>query len=85
MPEAQLDRFLFKLEVPFPTLEELADIVTMTTGSMQTELHEVTDNEELLRIMEDSEEIPVAKPVLEFALKLVLATHSGNGLCAGYC
>ncbi|NMB97012.1 MAG: MoxR family ATPase [Clostridiaceae bacterium] len=75
LPEAQLDRFLFKLEVPFPTLEELADIVTMTTGSMQTELHEVTDGEELLRIMEIVREIPVAKPVLEFALKLVLATH----------
>jgi len=75
LPEAQLDRFLFKLYVPFPTLEELADIVTMTTGNTQTELHEVTNSEELLKIMEISKEIPVAKPVLEYALKLILATH----------
>lgn len=75
LPEAQLDRFLFKLEVPFPTLEELADIVTMTTGSTQEELHAVTNSEELLTLMEIVKEIPIARPVLEFALKLVLATH----------
>jgi len=75
LPEAQLDRFLFKLEVPFPTLEELAEIVTMTTGNAQLELQAVTDSEELLKIMEVVKEIPVAKPVLDFALKLVMATH----------
>jgi len=75
LPEAQLDRFLFKLEVPFPTLEELADIVTMTTGSKQADLNEVTNGEELLKIMDIVKEIPVARPVLEYALKLVLATH----------
>lgn len=75
LPEAQLDRFLFKLDVPFPSLEELTDIVTMTTGSRQQELKAVTDSSELLKIMETVKEIPVAAPVLEFALKLVLATH----------
>jgi len=75
LPEAQLDRFLFKLEVPFPTLEELAEIVTMTTGNTQLELQAVTDSEELLKIMEVVKEIPVAKPVLDFALKIVMATH----------
>ena len=75
LPEAQLDRFLFKLEVPFPSLEELADIVTMTTSSRQAELQSVTGSEELLEMMEIVKEIPVAQPVLEFALKLVLATH----------
>jgi len=75
LPEAQLDRFLFKLEVPFPSLEELMDIVTMTTSSRQPELKAVTNSEELLRMMEIVKEIPVAQPVLEFALKLVLATH----------
>jgi len=75
LPEAQLDRFLFKLDVPFPSLEELTDIVTMTTGSRQQELKAVTDSCELLKIMETVKEIPVAAPVLEFALKLVLATH----------
>ena len=75
LPEAQLDRFLFKLEVPFPSLEELTGIITMTTGSSQLELQAVTGSEELLNIMESVKQIPVAEPVLEFALKLVLATH----------
>lgn len=75
LPEAQLDRFLFKLDVPFPSLDELRDIVTMTTGRREEELLSVTDAEELQGIMEIVREIPVAKPVLEFALKLVLSTH----------
>ena len=75
LPEAQLDRFLFKLEVPFPTLEELNEIVNMTTGNRQQEIKAVTNSEELLKIMETVREIPVAEPVQKFALKLVLATH----------
>ncbi len=75
LPEAQLDRFLFKLEVPFPSLEELTDIVTMTTGSKQLELQAVTHGEELACIMETVKEIPVAQPVLKYALRLVMATH----------
>ena len=72
LPEAQLDRFLFKLDVPFPTLDELRNIVTMTTGGNEETLQAVTDSKELLGIMEIVREIPVATPVLEFALRLVL-------------
>lgn len=75
LPEAQLDRFLFKLNVPFPSMEELKGIVTMTTGSGELSLQAVTGSRELLDIMETVKGIPVAEPVLEFALKLVLATH----------
>lgn len=75
LPEAQLDRFLFKLNVPFPSLEELMDIVTMTTSNDEAELNVVTNSEELLAMRNIVREIPIAKPVLEFALKLVLATH----------
>lgn len=78
LPEAQLDRFLFKLHVPFPSMEELAGIVTMTTGNRQETLEAVTDGEELIRIAEIAREIPIANPVLEYALKLVLATHPEN-------
>jgi MoxR-like ATPase len=79
LPEAQLDRFLFKLNVPYPSLEELRDIVTMTTGGGEEELQAVTDSEKLLKIMKIVREIPVAEPVMEFALKLVLATHPEIG------
>ncbi len=75
LPEAQLDRFLFKLDVPFPTMDELTQIVTMTTGVEEEELIAVTDNNELLRIMDTVKSIPVAQPVLQTALKLVMATH----------
>jgi MoxR-like ATPase len=75
LPEAQLDRFLFKIDVPFPSLEELTSIVTMTTGGAQQELQTVTNSGELLEIMETVKDIPVAQSVLEFAMKLVLATH----------
>lgn len=75
LPEAQLDRFLFKLDVPFPSFKELKDIVTMTTSNEEEGLKAVTNSEELLKITAAVKEIPVADPVLEFALKLVLATH----------
>ncbi len=76
LPEAQLDRFLFKLQVPFPSLKELADIVTMTTGSEEETLNKVTDAGEILSIRETVKEVPVATPVMQFAMKLVLATHA---------
>jgi len=75
LPEAQLDRFLFKLNVPFPSLEELSDIVTMTMGNDEKELETVCSGDDILSMRKLSREIPIAKPVLEFAMKLVLATH----------
>ncbi|MCX7841724.1 MAG: MoxR family ATPase [Clostridia bacterium] len=75
LPEAQLDRFLFKLNVPFPSLEELMDIVTMTTGNEEKSLNKVSGSEEILFMRAVAREIPAAKPVLEFALRLVLTTH----------
>lgn len=75
LPEAQMDRFLFKLNVPFPSLGDLMDIVSMTTSREEEELQKVTTGEEILSIRNITREIPVAKPVQEFAIKLVLATH----------
>jgi MoxR-like ATPase len=75
LPEAQMDRFLFKLNVPFPSLDELSDIVTMTTGGQEKELKAVCSGEEIISMRQLAQEIPIAKPVLEFAMKLVLATH----------
>lgn len=75
LPEAQMDRFMFKLNVPFPSLAELSDIVGMTTGSKTEELNKVSDGDEIISVRNVAREIPIAKPVMEFALKLVLATH----------
>lgn len=75
LPEAQMDRFLFKLLVPFPTLPELMEIVEMTTTNEEEELKSITSAEEILEMRRISKEIPIAKPVLEYAMKLILATH----------
>lgn len=78
LPEAQMDRFLFKLNVPFPSLGELIDIVSMTTSKQDADLGRVATGEEILAIRNITREIPIAKPVLEYAVKLVLATHPSS-------
>ncbi|TYQ18360.1 UNVERIFIED_CONTAM: MoxR-like ATPase [Acetivibrio alkalicellulosi] len=75
LPEAQLDRFLFKLNVPFPSLEEIMNIVSLTTEKEEETLNAVTKGEDILSIRNITSKVPVAKAVLEFASKLVLATH----------
>ena len=75
LPEAQLDRFLFKVLVPFPTLEELDGIVNLTVGSGGQEAGQVIDGQELLALRETARAVPIAQSVQEYALRLVLATH----------
>ncbi len=75
LPEAQLDRFLFKLNVKFPSLEELHDIITLTTAQVSEALTAVTTGSEILKMKEVARHVPVAKPVMDYALKLVMATH----------
>ncbi len=75
LPEAQLDRFLFKLLVPFPTLAELGGIMDMTVTMVQKEAEAVAGGEEILLLRSVAKQVPVARAVQDFALKLVLATH----------
>ena len=75
LPEAQLDRFLFKVLVPFPTLEELGAIVDLTVKDGGSEAQKVIDAEQLLAMRAAARCIPIAASVQEYALRLVLATH----------
>lgn len=75
LPEAQMDRFMFKLNVPFPSFSELFDIVSLTTSNMQPELEKVSGGEDILHLRSVVKEIPMAKPVQEFAIKTVMASH----------
>ena len=75
LPEAQLDRFLFKVLVPFPTLEELGSIMNLTVGGGKQEAGKAATGEELLEMRAAAREVPIARPVQESALRLVLATH----------
>ena len=74
LPEAQLDRFLFKVLVPYPSLEELREIVNLTTGTAQAELEPVMTGAEILEVNRLAREVPVADKVLEYALKILVST-----------
>lgn len=75
LPEAQMDRFLFKLNVLFPSFDELMGIVDITTTNKAIELRKVMDGESILEMRKIIREVPIAKPVQEYALKVVMGTH----------
>lgn len=75
LPEAQLDRFLFKLHVTFPTLEELQQIMDITVTNKETILDTIASGEELLSMRSLIKEIPIADAVQKYALQLVIGTH----------
>ena len=75
LPEAQLDRFMLKIMVDFPTLDELSRIVGLTTVPQNEHAQKVADAETLLQMRAVAQEVPVAQAVRDFALRLVLATH----------
>ena len=75
LPEAQLDRFLFKLQVDFPKKSELKEILQITVGTERPELSAVMTGEEILEMRKLICQIPVAEAVMDYALSLVVATH----------
>jgi MoxR-like ATPase len=75
LPEAELDRFFFKLQVGFPSRAELAAIVDRTTGPRAAPPAPVTDGARILELQEIAREIPVASHVSDYAVRLVLASH----------
>ena len=75
LPEAQLDRFLLKLEVAFPSLDTLRDIGLHTTGASELATQRVMDKQTLISLQELVREIAVAPHVAEHAARLTMATH----------
>ncbi len=75
LPEAQLDRFLFKVLVQFPSKEELRGIVGLTEGQQPPRIRSLMGGEELLQIRELIARIPIADAVMDYLLELVMATH----------
>lgn len=78
LPEAQLDRFLFKVEVKFPDFSELKGIVDLTTSNIVTVLQSIVEGTKIMEIRETAREIPLAQPVLSYALKAITYTHPDN-------
>ena len=75
LPEAQVDRFMLKLTMTFPTVKELSDIVTMTQKTMDETAEAVLCARDLLDMRRTAKDIPVMDEVLEYAMGLVAATH----------
>lgn len=78
LPEAQLDRFMFKAEVPFPTSEELASIISRTTGGAEVEPTAAADAATLRAMIALTRSVPVADDVIAHAVDLVVGSHPGN-------
>lgn len=75
IPEAQLDRFLFKLTVPFPNLDELHTIMERTTQASSPEVQSVASQQRLLEMQALVRRVPVARHVQDYALRILQGTH----------
>ena len=78
LPEAQLDRFMFKVLVTFPGKEELRGIVELTEGQEPPKIRCVMTGEELLQVRKLIQCMPLADAVMNYILELVMATHEEN-------
>jgi len=77
LPEAQLDRFLLKALVPFPSADELVTVLERTTGSTVAAVEPVVDASTLAAMIELTRDVPAASHVLRYAVDLVVATQPG--------
>lgn len=78
LPEAQIDRFFFKLVVKPPGPRELKMIVERTTGDLEPAVSSVLEREELLALQRLVRDVPLASHVVDFAIHLVQATHPAS-------
>ena len=75
LPEAQVDRFMFKLRVPFPDIDSLVEISKRTTGFKEPQLNAIIGGKQLISLQQQLGEISVPDPVAHYAAQLVLASH----------
>ena len=75
LPEAQMDRFMFKLIMQFPSVKELADIVNMTQITMAETANAVVDGKTILEMRKLAKRVPIIDEVLDYAMNLVANTH----------
>ncbi len=78
LPEAQLDRFFFKVNVEFPSSGELVEILARTTGSETTVARRAATGPQLLAMRDLARQVPIASHVSEYVARLVVATHPEN-------
>ena len=79
LPEAQLDRFFFKLDVPFPSAEELVEIANRTTGAQTPVAEPVADGAAILSMQALARGVPIADHVTAYAARVLKASHPQHG------
>ncbi|MGA5687799.1 AAA family ATPase [Cytobacillus pseudoceanisediminis] len=75
LPEAQTDRFLCKVNVVYPTKEELKEIARRTTGTQKTRLNKAAGLKDVIALQELSREILLSDEILDYAVWIITATH----------
>jgi MoxR-like ATPase len=75
LPEAQLDRFLFKINVPFPSANELVEILARTTGKDTPVARTTVSGADIVRMRDLARQTPIASHVSEYVARLIVATH----------
>jgi len=75
LPEAQLDRFFFKIDVPFPSEQDLISIMERTTGTEQIQVGKAATGAEVLRMQQLARDVPIASHVMAYAVRLLRGTH----------
>ena len=75
LPEAQMDRFMFKLNVEYPSRDELLKIVTLTTGSNKEDINISAGKEKIIEMRKIAMEVPVASSVYDYIIDFVMKCH----------
>ena len=75
LPEAQMDRFMFKVAMDFPTVPELADIVNLTQHSQAENATKVVDGPQIMKMRALAQDVPCIQEVIDYAMTLVHNTH----------
>ena len=75
LPEAQMDRFLFKLKIVYPTSDEMHEIMNRTTQVEEPQVKAVLEQGEVLEMRKTVLSVPIARSIQDYAIRLTLATH----------
>ena len=75
LPEAQLDRFFFKIDVPFPSEEDLMAIMERTTGTEQISVGKAASGADVIAMQQLAREVPIATHVMAYAIRILRGTH----------
>ncbi|MGY3717804.1 AAA family ATPase [Sutcliffiella cohnii] len=78
LPEAQMDRFLLKINMGYPSKQDLYEIINRTTGVESAKPDKVMNQETIIKIQQSVKEILVSDEMVDYAVKLIMATHPGD-------